>query len=457
MGVEKGMRTRAVGARCARVPSGRVGGLPGRGRELRPHGGELELRGRDTEVADLAGRISRLAEARGGVVLIEGEPGAGKSRLAREVCAIAEAFPVRVLSGAGEHDRQSVPFGALLQALVSDGRPLVEAGVLRTLSESAEQRFWLFRALQDQLSRAAQARPLLIVIDDLQWCDAGTLLALRALTAGLSSQPVLWLVTVRTGSSGADVRATVADLVDTGARTIRLAGLQDDAVEEIARDLLGAEPGEDVLDLLRQADGRPLLVIETVRGLMGEGAVTWTETVAHLTGRYVPLHSHGSAQSLLDHLSPVARGVLRLASVLGRDLEPAVLADLGGHTVTEVVAALQEAVDAGIVRPTDPFTFRHDIVRRAIRETLPAPLRRALRKGAADLSSAQGSPIDQVALATAEAAEPGDNEAASGRRRPNPVRGAMVGPHFMHMFCGLGVNSRPAPARVYLKHIRAGD
>ncbi|MFI0353256.1 helix-turn-helix transcriptional regulator [Actinomadura sp. 9N407] len=380
-------------------------------------GCEPELRGRDAEVADLTGWISRLCEGRGGVFLVEGVPGAGKSRLAREAQAIAEGSPIRVLSGTGERDRQSVPFGALLEALASDGPVVVDERVLLTLSESAEQPFWLFRAVQDQLKRAALDRPLLVVIDDLQWCDAGTLLALRTLPARLSSDAIGWLVTVRTGSSDADVRGTVAKLAETDACTLRLGRLPEDAVTRITRDLLDAEPGGDILDLLRQAEGRPLLVTETIRGLLGEGAITRTGAVAHLTGRHSPIHSYGSAQRLLGHLSPLAREVLQLASVLGRDLEADRLADLSGHTIAELVAALQDAVDADLVRPTDPLTFRHDIVRETIRGTVPVSLRRAMRKQAADLRLAQGVPIGQVALTMAETAEPGDAEAVALLRR----------------------------------------
>lgn len=351
---------------------------------------EPPLRGRDAEVAVLAASISRLRDGRGGVLVIEGPPGAGASRLTREARAIAAASSICVLRGIGG---------------------------LRKLSAQAEQRFRLLRSVQDRLRRAALDRPLLIVVDDLQWRDAGTLLALRTLPARLAAQPILWLVTVRGGSPGADAGATVARLADGGARTVRLGPLPDAAVAAIARDLLGAEPGGDVLDLLRQAGGRPLLVIGAVRGMLADGAVAWTDGVAHLAGRPAPIHSYGSPRRLLGHLSPLALEVLQIASVLGGDLEAGRLADLSGRTIAELVAPLQEAVDAGLVRPTDPLAFRHDGVREAVRRTVPADVRRALRRRAADLSLAQGAPLGQVALAMAETAEPGDRETAALLRR----------------------------------------
>jgi DNA-binding CsgD family transcriptional regulator len=371
---------------------------------------EPELRGREAEVADLAGWISRLRAGHGGVLLIEGGPGTGRSRLAREARAMARDHPIRVLAGAGRREGRGVPFGALLQALCPEDRPVVDVGILRTLSESAEQRFWLFQALQDQLGRAALDQPLLVVIDDLQWCDAGTLLALRTLPARLSAHAILWLVTVRTGSPDSDVRAAVTCLAGIGAGTMRLGPLPDEAVAGICGDLLGAEPGGDVLDLLRQAEGRPLLVTEIVGGLLREDTITCANGVAQLTGRPSPTHFHGSARRLLDQLSPLTGEVVRLAAVLGRGLEADRLADLGGHTIAEVVAALQEAVDAGLVGSTDPLTFRHDVLREAIRATVPAPRRRELRARAAELSLARGVPIAQVALDLAETAEPGDGD-----------------------------------------------
>lgn len=187
-----------------------------------PEPREPGAHGRDAKIADLTGWISRLRDGRGGILLVEGAPGAGKSRLAREAAAIAGSSPIRVLSGTGERVHWNGPFGALRQALVGGGHPVVDPSVLLTLAESAEQQFWLLGALQEQLTLAALDGPLLIVIDDLQWCDPGTLLALRTLPARLSAQPILWLITVRTGSSEADVRGTVAGLIEAGAHKMHL-------------------------------------------------------------------------------------------------------------------------------------------------------------------------------------------------------------------------------------------
>ncbi|MEV5572060.1 helix-turn-helix transcriptional regulator [Spirillospora sp. NPDC052269] len=119
----------------------------------------------------------------------------------------------------------------------------------------------------------------------------------------------------------------------------------------------------------------------------------------------------------LGELSPRTREVLRPASVLGDELEAGRLADLSGRPVTDVVAALQEAIEAGVVVVGDPLVFRNAVVREEIGGTVPATLRRTLRKRAAELSLAQGTPVAHVALALAETAEPGDGDAAVLLRR----------------------------------------
>ncbi|GAA3221712.1 ATP-binding protein [Actinocorallia longicatena] len=166
----------------------------------------------DGRAAEIAARIRRLGEGRGGILIIEGMPETGKSRLAGEARALAESAGIRVLSGAGERVRRTVPFGALRRALESGTGSVADAGIVRTLSESADQRFWLFPALGDQLRRASLEAPLLVIVDELQWCDTGTLLALRALAPRLSSDAILWLIVVRAGVPGPAVRATVGHL-----------------------------------------------------------------------------------------------------------------------------------------------------------------------------------------------------------------------------------------------------
>ncbi|WP_141585775.1 helix-turn-helix transcriptional regulator [Actinomadura sp. WMMA1423] len=424
------------------------------------------LRGREAEITEVAGRISRASAGRGGVLLVEGPPGVGRSRLAEEARSLGRHLGIHVLGGTGERERQRGPFSALTGAPASGGPSLPDADDLRALSEPEELRFWLVRTVEDRLRRAALRRPLLVVIDDLHRCDPGTLLALRILPARLRSHPILWLITVRTGPLGSGVRAALRGLADAGARTMRLDRLPEDAVAEIARDLLGAEPGRDVLDLLRQADGLPLLVTGTVRGLLRENAVTRKGPVAGLTGPPTPVCPYGSVERLLSHLSPTAQDVLRHASARGRELEARRLADLSGRTLAEVVGALQEAVDAGLVLPTEPLTFRHDIVREALREAASNTLPHTVSEAVPDLGSAAvrrrsrrpptASPAEGwSALTPAErrvavlVAEGATNRQVAERLFLSP---ATVGTHVMHAFRKLGVNSRVELARSYLEN-----
>jgi predicted ATPase len=106
---------------------------------------------------------------------------------------------VRVFRGTGDVAAQVIPFGPLLEALVSVPDAPVDPAVLRDLSQSADQRFWVLRELQEALERVALRAPVLIAVDDVQWADAATLAALGTLPRQLATHRILWLLAARSG------------------------------------------------------------------------------------------------------------------------------------------------------------------------------------------------------------------------------------------------------------------
>src|SRR5271154_2280876 len=124
----------------------------------------FRLRGRQVQLDTMAGQFDALLAGRGGIILVRGLPGMGKSSLLAEAATIARKCGITVYGGAGDAAAQVVPLGPLLEALVSSADPPVDAGLLRDLSKSPDQRFWLLRELQESLERAALRVPLLISI-----------------------------------------------------------------------------------------------------------------------------------------------------------------------------------------------------------------------------------------------------------------------------------------------------
>ena len=139
------------------------------------------VRGRDAELASIGVQLDRVRSGVGAVVLVEGEPGMGKTRLLAEADRVAGRLAFRVGAGAAEPGAGVVELAPLMTALFDGSRPLLERSGLAELRSLPEQRYWLLQDLEMLLERAALDGPLLISLDDLQWADSGTAAALLAL------------------------------------------------------------------------------------------------------------------------------------------------------------------------------------------------------------------------------------------------------------------------------------
>lgn len=215
--------------------------------------GRYRLRGRQPEVATLRTHLAALSSGRGATVLIQGSPGIGKTRMLTEARHMAEETGLRVMYGGGDPDGQMIPFGALLGALHSNLDPILPADEVQATQATAK-RYWLLQELHEHLERAALTAPLVIAIDDLQWCDEGTLLALRTLPQRLSLHPITWILAARTGPLTPDVRTTISALSLPGGHLLTLAPLSDKAVEAMTGDLLAATPEPGILHLAQRAE-----------------------------------------------------------------------------------------------------------------------------------------------------------------------------------------------------------
>ncbi|MFD8221719.1 AAA family ATPase [Streptomyces sp. NPDC059697] len=280
------------------------------------------VRGRDQELDFIGARFDALAQGRGGIVCVEGAPGSGKSRLLTEAQAVAVRRGLRVFRGGADPDGQFVPLGPLLEGLLTGPEPLFDADKLRDLTTAPEQRFWLLQELQDRLEQAALINPLVIVLDDVQWLDDVTLLALRTLSARLSSHAILWLVAVRGAAWTPGVRTTLDRLDQAGAHRLRLGPLADTAVARITEDVLGAVPDPATLSVARRAEGVPLLLVELLRGMRDEHSVAVENDLARLTGGRLPDRLQTSVRQRLDQLSEPTREIVRTASAVGRSCTP---------------------------------------------------------------------------------------------------------------------------------------
>src|SRR3954465_1481942 len=183
------------------------------------------IRGRAGELTVIGALISAVAQGRGGVLVIEGPPGIGKSRMLTEVLALAEKAGVRTLFGEAFEYQQTVPFFSLFMATLRADPPVGDAEALRQLGGSADLRYWVVRDLQAAIHSAAAQTPLVILLEDIHWADNGTLLALRSLASKQPDAAVLWVMTARTGAGGPAVQETLSVLQRANATFLRVAAM----------------------------------------------------------------------------------------------------------------------------------------------------------------------------------------------------------------------------------------
>ena len=376
------------------------------------------IRGRAGELKVIGALVRALVQGRGGVLVIEGPPGIGKSRLLTEVMALADKGGVRTLFGEAFEYQQTVPFFSLFMATLHADPPVGDAEALRRLGGSADLRYWVVHDLADAIGAAAAETPLAIVLEDIHWADNGTLLALRSLATARPDVAVLWIVTARTGAGGPGLQETLSVLQDADAAVVRVAAMSASAVADMVCDAVRANADESLLTLAAKAHGNPFLVSELVGGLDEEGRLKVSGGRAVATGDALPRRLGAGMQQRLDHLSNDAGEVVRVAAVLPDRFSAGLLAAMLERQPASLMSAVQEAVRADLlVEDDEQLRFRHDLLRETTRQSLPQSLRRAMERQSASIMLRMGAAPAEVATQLARSAEPGDREAIDALRR----------------------------------------
>ena len=375
----------------------------------RPAGGEV-MRGRQTQQKVIRDLLLCARRGIGGVVLVDGEPGIGKSLLLRHAVDAAAELGFSLAAGAADQLGQAIPFFALRAALREPFVRLAADDPSRDLSDVA----WWMTQIRAYLEQRAAAVPVLICLDDLHWASPATLAAVRALPRDLKRHPVAWLLARSiTPQHGAD---HMFDLLDQdGAVRLTLAPLEQDAVAGMLTGAFGASPEQALTDLARGAAGNPALLAELIGGLRDDHAVHVTGGRAVLASARLPDRIRRLAQRRLDSLSPQARHLLVTAAVLGPAFRLEDVAEMLGETPATLLPAVQESMDAAIVTVTDhAFTFRQELLRRAAGELIPRPARDALHRQYGEILLSRGESAARAASHLLQAAHPGDPASLAG-------------------------------------------
>jgi DNA-binding CsgD family transcriptional regulator len=376
------------------------------------------IRGRAAELKVIGALVTALMGGRGGVLVIEGPPGIGKSRLLTEVMALADKGGVRTLFGEAFEYQQTVPFFSLFMATLHADPPVGDAGALRRLGGSADLRYWVVHDLADAIYAAAAETPLAIVLEDIHWADNSTLVALRSLATAKPDVALLWVLTARTGAGGPAVQDTLSVLHRADAAVVRVGAMSGGAVAEMVCDAVRANADESLLTLAAKAHGNPFLVRELVGGLGEEGRLNVSGGRAVASGAALPRRLGAGMQQRLDQLSHGAGEVVRVAAVLPDRFSAGLLAVMLERQPASLMAAVGEAVRADLlVEDGEQLRFRHDLLREATRQSLPQSIRRAMERQSASIMLSLGAAPAEVATQLARSAEPGDREATGALRQ----------------------------------------
>ena len=364
-----------------------------------------ELAAVDAAIASAKGGASRLA-------IIEGPAGIGKTSLLAEGRARAASSGLTVLYARASELEAAFSFGVvrqLFEAAVATASGEAESRLLAGAAAPAARLFGsgsggggsdedvyaLLHGLYWLTVNLAEARPLALAVDDLQWTDASSLRWLAYLARRLEGVSACVLATLRPID---DEHPLLAELLaDPATAIVRPNSLSAPAVAELVQQELGADAEESFsLACHHATGGNPLLLRELLRTLAAEDVVPSAASVP-VVDRLAPDAVTRSVRLRLGRLSREAAQLARAVAVLGDRAErdqAAALAELERRQVAPAAAALAR-VD--LLRPEPPFSFVHPLVRNAVYEGIPLHEREAAHARAAELLTELRAAPEQIA------------------------------------------------------------
>lgn len=348
------------------------------------------LIGRIEELATLRRIVEHAAAGHTAIGVVEGEPGAGKTRLLEEAAAVAGRLGAIIawgscLEGDGTPAMwpweqalgtivSSLPAPASKQWLTGELGSLLAArdDVTRDLPDGNAQ-FRLFEQVVALVGQASARRPTLLILDDLQWADAASLQLLHHLAGRLpQGTAIIGALRDRAPTVSSNLSRVLAAVSRRpGHRRFRLGPLGLADVAELIRHEAGQDPGDAVARAIHaRTSGNPFFVRELSRLLSEAGAIGDGETSVSAG---VPSTVHDVVRDRMAGLDERARDLLHVAALIGRDVDLRLLSRATGVGVADCLHRLEPLHTLGLLEsgPQDPSSLRfaHDLVREAVSET----------------------------------------------------------------------------------------
>jgi len=390
------------------------------------------LIGREAERSLLLRVLQQVQDGRGHFCLLEGEAGAGKSRLIQSVIADARWRGLLIGSGRGLEIQRTQAYQPLLQALrelLSPLRaqqlrilldPLWLAQGARVLPVLAEwlpdlppppplepepDRVRTLEALTRLLLALAELTPTVLALDDLQWADNATLDLLIYLVRRVRNAPLLVLLSYRTDEARTDAATWLAlHEIDrsSSVQRIELAGVSAEASAELVRTLLQLDRPAPIFEqrIFTQTRGNPFFILETLRTLHQEGNLTrtadghwqtpWDADTVDYHEAAIPAEVDALIRRRLAQLTPEECQVLHIAAVLGAPFDLALLTHFMPDSGRHLLAATATLVQRRFLQETPTaYQFEHDQIRHTVYTQMEPAQRRAMHRRAGELLARQ--------------------------------------------------------------------
>jgi DNA-binding CsgD family transcriptional regulator len=407
----------------------------------RPLSAQLDLLEREAELAAVETLLDLTSDG-GRFLVIEGPPGIGKTSLIAEAKAGAREAGMQVLSARGSELERAFSYGvvrqlfeAFLGQLPAEERAEVLAGAAAHASplfDPAQLRaepgtdaslatlhglYWLAANL-------AARRPLLLAVDDLHSCDAGSLRWLAYLVARMEDLPLALVAAVRSAEPGTDPLVLGQLVSDPLTIIVRPAPLTSEATGRLIRQLLSPE-AEDGFCVAchEESGGNPLLLRELLNAVASEALRPTEANVGRLRELEAGAVSRTVALRLI-RLSPDAASLARAVAILGDDADPPHAAALAELDEGRAARAAAELARSDILRPHSPLAFVHPVVATSVRSTLTAVEQDRWHARAAQLLAESAAEPERVAAHLLRVAPTADAGVVGALR--DAARGALA-------------------------------
>ncbi len=371
---------------------------------------------RYSELLRLDKLVRDVAIGCGSVVLVEGEPGVGKTAVVDRAIHGSALAGCQVLRTNGDPLTEPLPLRIILKCLrVEDLPGDAERAELSALLRSdapgamgllsGDRIVAAVERVIVLIERLCAAAPLILVLDDLQWADDATLHLCLRLTGVINQLPLLLVGVCRPVPRRPALnrlRQSISDLAASGhAELLSIPPLPHDAVDELVGQLVGAPPGPRLRALVTQAAGNPLYIREILHALTREDVLDRNAQMVEArdsAAESLPDSLTATIDGRLDFLSAATLDLLRIAALLGIDFAVEDLTVVLGKPPAELIQGVEEAMAAGVLTESDlGLRFRHGLIRLACYNRIPRPLRIPLHRQAARALSDSGAPLARVA------------------------------------------------------------